>query len=174
MIGLLPHATTTIGFRALLLPDKHCLFMVRLKEIAMPGDLILRGNNQASKRRVIRVPPEARHAVRIDLMGSNFIEVIAATDISLAGVGINVFHGFEGYNLHDRVEMLILLPLPVHHSISATVRVVHQQDRFFGAEFEGLKRRDYKKLHEYIAFRLKKAGPKLRFLHALQRFRRKL
>ncbi len=140
----------------------------------MPGDLILRGNSQAGKRRVIRVSPEAGHAIRIDLMGSNFIEVIAATDISLAGVGINVFHGFEGYNLQDSVEMLMLLPPPVHHSISAKARVVHQRDNFFGAEFESLKRTDYRKLHEYIALRLKNSGLKLRLLHALQRFRRKL
>ena len=65
----------------------------------MPDKYTLRGNKQISKRRVIRVPSETDHPIRIDLMGNSFIEVIAATDISLAGVGINVSHGFEGYNL---------------------------------------------------------------------------
>ncbi len=136
----------------------------------MPDNFTLRADNQSSKRRLIRLLPEEGHPIRIDLMGKNFIEVNIATDISLRGVGIDVAHGFEGYNLADKIEILILLPIPVSYTISATVRIVHIRDSFFGAEFERLERKDYKKLHAYIASRLLGESLKIRLLHQLRYF----
>jgi hypothetical protein len=137
----------------------------------MPDNFLTRDDKQGPKRRGIRVLPEAEHSIRIDLMGSDFIEVITAADISLAGVRISVFHGFKGYNLKERIDMLILLPTPVLHSITTTAKVVHIRDSFFGAEFVSLKKKDFKKLHEYIAYRLKNEGLIPRLLHALQRIK---
>jgi c-di-GMP-binding flagellar brake protein YcgR len=135
----------------------------------MPDNFLTRNDKQGPKRREIRVLPEAEHSIRIDLMGRDFIEVITAVDISLTGVKIDVFHGFKGYNLKDRIDMLVLLPTPVPHSITTTAKVVHIQNNFFGVEFVSLEKKDFKKLHEYIAYLLKNEGAKPRLLHALQR-----
>lgn len=130
---------------------------------------MFKGDNYTNNRRDIRVLPENASPIRIDLMGRDFIEVTHATDISLAGVGIHVLHGFKGYDLHDKVELLILLPIPVSHSIRTAARVVHLQGDFFGIEYDNIQRADYKKLHQYIAYRLENEKLDIRMRHAARR-----
>jgi len=125
---------------------------------------------QVKKRRVIRVIPEKEHPIRIDLMGMNFIEVHYARDISLSGVGIKIVHEIEGYNLQDRVDLLIKLPPPASCSFTTPVRVIHKRDKFFGAEFESIQKKYYGMLHYYIAYRLKDESLKQRFLHKIRLF----
>jgi len=131
--------------------------------------LMFQGDKHTNNRRDIRVQPETASPIRIDLMGRDFIEVTHATDISLQGVGIQVLHGFKGYDLHDKVELLIMLPIPVSHSIRTAAHVVHLQGDLFGIEYENLQREDYKKVHQYIAYRLENETLNIKMRHALRR-----
>jgi hypothetical protein len=63
-----------------------------------------------NRRKHPRVLPLARKPVEIQLMGSDFLEVLPAFDISLGGVGIRVDHPFSGYDLASEVRLLIKLP----------------------------------------------------------------
>ena len=64
----------------------------------------------ANRRKYPRVIPLARKPVEIQLMGSDFLEVLPAHDISAGGVGIRVDHAFSGYDLSSEIQLLIKLP----------------------------------------------------------------
>jgi len=50
------------------------------------------------------------------------------------------------------------------------VRVIHKREKIFGAEFENLQRKDYVRLHDYIAYRLKDESFKQRLVHKIKLF----
>jgi c-di-GMP-binding flagellar brake protein YcgR len=93
-----------------------------------------------NRRKHPRVRPLVRKPVEIQLMGSDFLEVLSARDISLGGVGIRVDHAFSGYDLASEIQLLI--KLPGKRSFIANGRVRHKATRegweIYGVEFTRL------------------------------------
>lgn len=54
--------------------------------------------------------PYEAHPVEVQLVGTNFIEVLAAVDLSEGGVGVRVPYAFEGYDLNRQVDVILTLP----------------------------------------------------------------
>jgi hypothetical protein len=63
-----------------------------------------------NRRKHPRVRPLVRKPVEVQLMGSDFLEVLPAHDISVGGVGIRVDHAFSGCDLSAEIRLLIKLP----------------------------------------------------------------
>jgi hypothetical protein len=62
------------------------------------------------KRRYVRVKPKPEEPVEVQLMGSNFIDVLYAKDISEGGIGIIVEHDFKDYDIGGLIDIIITLP----------------------------------------------------------------
>ncbi len=94
----------------------------------------------SEQRKHPRVLPLVRKPVEIQLMGSDFLEVLVAHDISVGGVGIRVDHPFSGYDLS--VEIQLLIKLPGKRSFIAQGLVRHKATKdgweIYGVEFTRL------------------------------------
>ena len=93
-----------------------------------------------NRRKHPRVLPLVRKPVEIQLMGSDFLEVLHAHDISVGGVGIRVDHAFSGYDLSSEIQLLI--KLPGKRSFIAQGLVRHKATKegweIYGVEFTSL------------------------------------
>jgi len=106
-------------------------------------------------RRNYRAQPEAHQPIRIDINGSNFIDVLHATDISLGGIGIIVAHGFEDCKIDAPVSVVVTLPAPNLVSITLTGKIRHLSDRKFGVSFVDMQAGHQKKLSDYLLYSLR-------------------
>ncbi len=59
---------------------------------------------------IIRVIPTQEAPVQIQIVGENSLDVLKARDISVAGVGVQVTHDFNGIGLDEEIELVITLP----------------------------------------------------------------
>jgi len=73
-------------------------------------------------------------------MGTDFLEILRAEDISVGGVGIRMDHGFSGYDLAS--DMALLITLPGKHPFLAQGKVRHKSSKngweVYGVEFTHL------------------------------------
>lgn len=67
-------------------------------------------SNPAERRRYPRALPLSTKPVEIQLMGTRFLDVVEAEDISERGLAIRVSHEFAGCNLESAVDLIITLP----------------------------------------------------------------
>lgn len=91
------------------------------------------------KPRRVRTTPE--RAVSVQVMGTGFLDVLSARDISPRGVGIVVPHRFVGCGVDDGVDLVITLP--GERPFLARGRIVHRtktSEEFFGVEFTDIAR----------------------------------
>jgi len=58
---------------------------------------------------IIRVIPTQKAPVQIQIVGENSLDVLKASDISVAGVGVQVTHDFNGIGLDEEIELVITL-----------------------------------------------------------------
>lgn len=59
---------------------------------------------------VIRVIPTQKAPVQVQIVGENSLDVLKARDISVAGIGVQVSHDFNGIGLDEEIELVITLP----------------------------------------------------------------
>jgi|GEM_PF-2748860 len=109
---------------------------------------------QPDKRHTKRVIPAPDQPVRVDLKGQGFDETTSAVNISEEGIGLSLPDDFLGSNFDEAITVLVKLPEPINHSFSAAAKVVHQQGKSFGVQFESLQKEDVESLSKYIEHRL--------------------
>lgn len=103
-----------------------------------------------TRRTNTRLRPEQGHPIRIDINGENFLDVVYALDISVAGARIAVPHRFEGCRLDKMVNLVINLPDPVNSSFVTLGSIRHLSGRAFGVKFVGLENSDYRLVRDYV------------------------
>jgi len=111
------------------------------------------GISRHEQRRHSRVETSNEAPVRIDINGEDFIDVLAAVDISEGGMGLNVPHRFEGCNLDDLVSMIVQMPGPENNYFSAMGRIMHISNDAFGVAFVGLSEVARQQIRAYITSR---------------------
>jgi len=106
------------------------------------------------KRRHVRVQPEKKRPVEININGQNFLTIIYANDISEGGIGIIVPEKFKGCKINNNVSLVITLPKPFKKSFLVTGRIIHVINEKFGVEFLDLTKENRRILKKYINSRL--------------------
>lgn len=103
------------------------------------------------KRNKVRVIPDPKHPVIIDLIGKNFIDVLRAKDIGEGGLSVYVPYQFNGCTIDREIELIVTLPKV--RSFKAVGMIRHKgqkQDLYFGISFTRVETKDLEKLKEYI------------------------
>jgi hypothetical protein len=90
------------------------------------------------KREFLRVMPDARSPVRVNINGNDFIEVINAVDISEGGIRLSVKHRFEGCQVDRRSSFIGYLPTPVNKPFRFEGRITHVAAESIGVQFTNL------------------------------------
>ncbi len=106
------------------------------------------------KRRQLRVKPDKKEPIRIDINGENFIEILHVYDISSGGACIIVPHMFENCKINKNISVVLTLPEPVKESILVLGKIKHTIRNKFGISFFDLSRKNKKKIRDYISSRL--------------------
>jgi c-di-GMP-binding flagellar brake protein YcgR len=90
--------------------------------------------------------------IRVDIMGQGFLEVLAARDISVGGLGIRVPHGFEGCDIEGEVELIVTLGRARPFKARGAIRHASQSgsDQVFGVEFTKLAPEQRQAIENYI------------------------
>jgi len=85
-------------------------------------------------------------------MGTGFLDVLRARDVSQTGLGILVPHGFEGCDLLGDVELIVTLPGSPSFSAAGILRhrTQHGAISFFGVELTRISDRDRLALRFYV------------------------
>ncbi len=85
-------------------------------------------------------------------MGSNFLEVVPAADISEAGIGIRLDHGVDGYDFDHIIEIVVTIPGQRPFVVRGRVRSksLRGQHHVLGVEFVRLSEDDRRKVIKYV------------------------
>ncbi len=85
-------------------------------------------------------------------MGSDFLEVLHAQDLSTGGVGIRVDHAFSGYDLSSEIKLLLKLPGKRPFLAQGLVRHKASKDggEVYGVEFTSLSLEAQTELAAYV------------------------
>lgn len=126
----------------------------------MPDKTNIQG---ANRREYVRVAPDRRAPVRVDINGNDFIEVTNAVDISEGGVRISVKHHFAGCHVDLPASVVIYLPAPVARHFTARGRIRHVLGDSFGVQFIGLNPAHRALLREYVGELTGTASPQTNF-----------
>lgn len=111
--------------------------------------------SEADRRRFFRVTPENQRPIRVDINGSNFIDILNALDISEGGVGVRVPHGFNGCDLNQPISFILTLPKPKHVLLKGYGRIIHISGDRFGIAFAELPSEVVSEIRDYIAMHMK-------------------
>lgn len=84
-------------------------------------------------------------------MGTAFLDVLRARDISVGGLGVSVEHGFEGCDLSETVQLVIKLPDRKAFMARGIVRHTNAKLSLFGIEFSELSDSAKACIAEYVA-----------------------
>jgi len=86
-------------------------------------------------------------------MGSAFLEVLYALDISVGGMAIEVPHGFSEDDLSENVDLIITMPGSRSFRVKGQIRhiSVGEESGKFGVEFAGLAATQRLHLEWYVA-----------------------
>ncbi|ETR70460.1 MAG: hypothetical protein OMM_08794 [Candidatus Magnetoglobus multicellularis str. Araruama] len=109
-----------------------------------------RTRKKNEKRRHIRVQPDKKRPVEININGQNFLRILYANDISEGGIGIIVPEKFKGCKINNNVSLVITLPHPYKKIFLVTGRIIHVMNEKFGVEFLDLTKENRKILKKYI------------------------
>jgi len=118
-----------------------------MQDFMMPG--------KKNKRKNIRVKPDKKNPIRVDINGMNFLDIFSAVDISMSGIGIKVPYKFKDCRVDMGIAIIIDLPYPLKKSISTQGMVRHLSEQSFGIQFTSLESKDKKYLKQYISGLLK-------------------
>jgi hypothetical protein len=107
-----------------------------------------------------RVRPAPGTTIEVHLMGSDFLEVLRARDISEGGVGIFVAHDFRGCAIDDPVDVIV--KLGQEKPFTARGIIVHlsakQGDHFFGVKFTAISGENLARVRQYVERRIAQGG----------------
>jgi hypothetical protein len=62
------------------------------------------------QRKSIRVYPDSKNPVEVQIMGDGFLDIFHARDVSANGIGIEVPYKFEGCDIDKPIDLVITLP----------------------------------------------------------------
>nr|PZN27449.1 MAG: hypothetical protein DIU78_05100 [Pseudomonadota bacterium] len=104
-------------------------------------------------RRALRVCPPPDAPVRVDVMGSGFLEVLFARDISVGGVGVFVPHDFVGCNTDNDVELIITIGSARPFKTRGRIRHRSHSEtaHFYGIEFLDLRPEQRALIEDYVS-----------------------
>lgn len=85
-------------------------------------------------------------------MGSGFLDVFFAEDISERGLAIRVPHGFSGCDITDSVDLIITIPrVPAFKARGMVRRTVRSPDRtLFGVELTEIAPKNQAAIARYV------------------------
>jgi c-di-GMP-binding flagellar brake protein YcgR len=101
----------------------------------------------------IRVIPTQAAPVRVQVVGENSLDVLKARDISVAGIGVQVDHDFNGIGLDEEIELVITLPNTKTFLAKGVIRHRNrnlQGKTHFGLEFVQITERCRELIRSYI------------------------
>jgi len=87
------------------------------------------------------------------VVGENSLDVLKARDISVAGIGVQVDHDFNGIGLDEEIELVISLPNTKTFLAKGIIRHRnrnHQGKTHFGLEFVQITERCRELIRSYI------------------------
>ena len=117
-------------------------------------------HSSARQREHPRVTPAPGSRIEVHIMGTGFLEVLHARDISVAGIGVFVAHDFVGCATDDPVELVV--KLGPEKPFSARGVIVHMSkiagDHFFGLNFTQIGDDHLDKIRRYVERRLGQGG----------------
>ena len=105
------------------------------------------------RRRHLRVVPEPGRPIEVQIMGPGYLEIVDATNIAVAGVGVFIPHWVASEYVDTPVEIILTLPRcrPVH--LRGIIR--HYDDEIdparLGIEFVRLPPKVRDLLERYVA-----------------------
>ncbi len=118
-------------------------------------------NNQ-QKRKTTRVKPNVSQPIEVQIMSTGSLDILAAIDISVSGIGVRVPHKFAGCATHEEVELVITLPKSqpfLAHGI-----IIHISGRrggnndVFGVQFTQINEKNLLQIKSYIDSHLASAA----------------
>ncbi len=93
-------------------------------------------------------------------MGTGFLEVLRARDISVGGVAVFVAHDFSGCDINDPVDVIV--KLGPEKPFTARGIIVHlsanANDHFFGVKFIRISDDNLARVRQYVDRRLAQGG----------------
>jgi hypothetical protein len=107
-----------------------------------------------------RVRPLPGTTIEVHIMGSGFLEVLSARDISVGGVAIVVPHDFSGSSIDDPVDVIVKLGSEKPFTARGVIRHLSKNagDHFFGVQFIGLSDENLARVQRYVDKRLAQGG----------------
>jgi hypothetical protein len=109
----------------------------------------------SERRKYLRVIPDHRYPVRVDINGANFIDILYAVDISEGGLGVRVNHRFTGCDLGESISFIIDIPLPRHVLLHGAGKIRHISGDHFGIVFNPLPPQLRAHIRNYIALQVR-------------------
>ena len=109
----------------------------------------------SDRRSNIRVIPDRSESVSVDINGANFIEILKVIDISEAGVGVKVSHGFTGCDLNQPVSFVLTIPQPKRILVRGSGHIKHISGDRFGIAFNKLPHIVTDQIRDYIAIHVR-------------------
>jgi c-di-GMP-binding flagellar brake protein YcgR len=106
-----------------------------------------------TRRAHFRVRPKPGEPIEVQLIGSDFLDVLDVRDISVGGLGLQVPHLFEGCNLHAQLDVVVTLPRERSFMARGMIRHV-SRGNLFGLKFTDLPELARSRIERYVANRI--------------------
>jgi hypothetical protein len=100
-----------------------------------------------------RVHPKPGEPIEVQLMGTDFLDVLDVRDISAGGLGLQVPHLFAGCNIDAQLDVIIALPHERSFMVRGVIRHI-SKGSLFGLEFTDLPASARARLDRYVAARI--------------------
>jgi hypothetical protein len=100
-----------------------------------------------------RVRPKPGETIEVQVIGTDFLDIMEVRDISAGGLGLQVPHLFEGSSLESQVDVIIKLPRERPFSARGVIRHV-SNGTWFGVEFTLLPDPARLRIERYVAARI--------------------
>ena len=111
----------------------------------------------SDSRQNLRIVPDRKLPIRVDINGENFIDILNASDISLGGIGIHVPHGFEGCAIDRKVSFILELPDQCKSMfVKVEGHIRHLSGRNFGVSFHEISDIARQAIKRYVARQIKR------------------
>jgi hypothetical protein len=100
-----------------------------------------------------RVRPKPGESIEVQLIGTDFLDIMEVRDISAGGLGLQVPHLFEGGSADAQVDVIIKLPRERPFSARGVIRYI-SNGTSFGVEFTQLPEQARARIERYVAARI--------------------
>ncbi len=107
----------------------------------------------AYRRAHVRVHPKPEEPIEVQLIGTDFLDVLEVRDISLGGLGLQVPHLFEGCDINAQLDVIITLSGERPFMARGTIRHI-SNGTTFGLQFTELPEPTRSRIERYVAARI--------------------